>query len=577
MAYSFVQYTGNGTDTLFNVPFGYISKSHVTVKVDGVSTSFTWNSDTVVSVSPAPANGAVVEVRRTTPVTTAVVDFQDAGTITEARLDENTEQMLYVTQEAFDAADLSIQIASDNTWDAESKRIKNLATPTAATDAATKAYADSTVDTAAVHATNAANSATAAQNSADAAAASYDNFDDRYLGQKAAAPALDNDGNALLVGALYFDTAVNKMRVWSGTAWNDVASSAFPSSMTGAKGKGLRVSSNETAYEHTGLLKRNALINGDFNVWQAGTSWAGLTAGQRVADMAVLSLSAQGTWTVERSTDVPTAAQAGRQLNYSLKMLCTTADAAAPAATDYHGIALRVEGADYAPLYAQPQTISFWVKSNKIGTYAVSVRNDANRSYVKSFTINTADTWERKDITVGSAPADGGTWNFTNGLGAELMISSAVGSSYQAVSDGAWENANKFGLAGTVNLADAVDNYINVADVRLVAGYDASDIYIPSFAEQLSACQRYYETGKDAMWSGNTPAASTAYYVKAEFASVKRVAPTVTATELGLYGFASGTPNITSYTDSVRFNKSSNGTAVNGAYFEYDWIADARL
>lgn len=226
MAYSFVQYTGNGINTLFNVPFGYISKSHVTVKVNGVSTSFTWNSDTVVSVSPAPANLAVVEVRRTTPVTTAVVDFQDAGTITEAMLDENTAQMLYIAQEAFDAADLSIQLASDNTWDAESKRIKNLATPTAATDAATKAYADSTVDAAAVHATNAANSATAAQGSADAAAASYDNFDDRYLGPKAAAPALDNDGSALLVGALYFDTALNEMRVWNGTSWVQATSGA---------------------------------------------------------------------------------------------------------------------------------------------------------------------------------------------------------------------------------------------------------------------------------------------------------------------------------------------------------------
>lgn len=144
MAYSFVQYTGNGSTTLFNVPFGYISKSHVTVKVDGVSTSFTWNSDTVVSVSPAPTNGAVVEVRRTTPITTAVVDFQDAGTITEAMLDENTKQMLYIAQEAFDTADLSIQIASDNTWDAESKRIKNVASPATDTDAANKNYVDQT-------------------------------------------------------------------------------------------------------------------------------------------------------------------------------------------------------------------------------------------------------------------------------------------------------------------------------------------------------------------------------------------------------------------------------------------------
>lgn len=142
MAYSFVQYTGDGVTTLFSVPFGYIAKSDVTVKVNNVTTSFTWNSDTVVSVSPAPANGAVVEVRRNTQKTSAVVNFQDAGTITEAMLDENTEQMLYITQEAFDEADQSIQLVSDNTWDAESKRIKNVATPTSDNDAANKSYVD---------------------------------------------------------------------------------------------------------------------------------------------------------------------------------------------------------------------------------------------------------------------------------------------------------------------------------------------------------------------------------------------------------------------------------------------------
>jgi hypothetical protein len=75
-------------------------------------------------------------------------------------------------------------------------------------------------------ATNAGNSATAAgtsatnaNNSAIAAAASYDSFDDRYLGAKASNPALDNDGDTLLVGAIYFNTVSNEMRVWTGAAW----------------------------------------------------------------------------------------------------------------------------------------------------------------------------------------------------------------------------------------------------------------------------------------------------------------------------------------------------------------------
>ena len=66
----------------------------------------------------------------------------------------------------------------------------------------------------------AASSATASLNSANAAATTYDQFDDRYLGSKSSAPTVDNDGNALLTGALYFNTTTNVMNVWTGSAWS---------------------------------------------------------------------------------------------------------------------------------------------------------------------------------------------------------------------------------------------------------------------------------------------------------------------------------------------------------------------
>jgi hypothetical protein len=84
---------------------------------------------------------------------------------------------------------------------------------TQATNAATSASGAST------SATNAASSASSASTSATAAAASYDSFDDRYLGPKATDPTVDNDGNPLLTGALYFNTVSNEMRVYTGAAW----------------------------------------------------------------------------------------------------------------------------------------------------------------------------------------------------------------------------------------------------------------------------------------------------------------------------------------------------------------------
>ena len=104
---------------------------------------------------------------------------------------------------------------------------------TSATNAASSASSASTSATnagnsataAGISETNAANSATSASTSATNAAASYDAFDDRYLGSKASAPTLDNDGNALLTGALYFDTTANSMKVWNGTVWLDAYAS----------------------------------------------------------------------------------------------------------------------------------------------------------------------------------------------------------------------------------------------------------------------------------------------------------------------------------------------------------------
>ena len=87
--------------------------------------------------------------------------------------------------------------------------------PTVDLHAATKAYVDTV-----------AGSATAAAASAAAAATTYDNFDDRYLGAKSTAPSVDNDGNALLTGAIYWNSVSNAMYAWTGSEWGSISSTA---------------------------------------------------------------------------------------------------------------------------------------------------------------------------------------------------------------------------------------------------------------------------------------------------------------------------------------------------------------
>ena len=95
---------------------------------------------------------------------------------------------------------------------------------TAAASSATAAASSAT--TASTQASNAASSATAAASSATSAASSFDSFDDRYLGAKSSEPSVDNDGDALITGALFFDTTAGATKVWTGSAWQTVTVSA---------------------------------------------------------------------------------------------------------------------------------------------------------------------------------------------------------------------------------------------------------------------------------------------------------------------------------------------------------------
>ena len=147
MANSFVRYTGNGSTTAYAVPFSYRAQADVAVTIDGVATTaFTWDgAGTNITFTSAPADTSSIEIRRTTSQASRLVDYADGSVLKENDLDTDSQQGFFMGQEAIDDANDRIKLDStDFQWDAQSKRVKNVADPTAAQDAATKNYLENT-------------------------------------------------------------------------------------------------------------------------------------------------------------------------------------------------------------------------------------------------------------------------------------------------------------------------------------------------------------------------------------------------------------------------------------------------
>jgi hypothetical protein len=144
-----------------------------------------------------------------------------------------------------------------------------------ATDAATSATS------AAASATAASTSAASAATSATSAAASYDQFDDRYLGSKTSDPTVDNDGNALITGALYFNSVVNAMKVYNGSSWDLVApdtSNFIQKTLLTAKGSIIAATGASTPAELTVATTNGYLLSVN-SAAASGVEWAAPPAG----------------------------------------------------------------------------------------------------------------------------------------------------------------------------------------------------------------------------------------------------------------------------------------------------------
>lgn len=259
------------------------------------------------------------------------------------------------------------------------------------------------------------------------------------------------------------------------------------------------------------LSGRNIVYNGAMQVAQRGTSVTGITTGgYYTADRWASEVINIGTWTQTVENDAPT----GSGFRKSLKMLCTTADAA-PAASDIINIEQRLEGQDVQRIKkgtasAEQVTLSFWVKSNVTGTYTILFFDaDNSRSVSATYSVASSATWEKKTITF---PADTtGAFDNDNATSIRLFFCLGAGSNFTsgaiATTWGSYSAANR--AQGQVNVAAATNNYWQVTGVQFEVGPKPTPFEFLPYGVELARCQRYYESVYDgAVPTGSNPRAN---------------------------------------------------------------------
>jgi hypothetical protein len=248
--------------------------------------------------------------------------------------------------------------------------------------------------------------------------------------------------------------------------------------------------------------------------------------------------SGDGAYTTERSTDHPNGS------GYSLKAQVTTADTSV-AAGHYAYIYQQIEAQNlqhllYGTSAAKTLTLSFWVKSNKTGTYVFDLRKPDNTHlhYNEEFTISSADTWEKKTITIvpdSNVTASGGAIANDNGSGLEVGIGLRWGSTYTGGTSGSWStNSNDYGTSNQVNWMDSTSNNFYLTQIQLEVGDKATPFEHLSVAEEAALCYRYFYrlTGHGTLFYADYYSTDT-FITKEGLPVEMRVNPTVTSRGTG--------------------------------------------
>ena len=280
----------------------------------------------------------------------------------------------------------------------------------------------------------------------------------------------------------------------------------------------------------TALSNRNLIINGAMQVNQRGAATGITSSGYHGPDRMRIGPSSHGTYSVSQSTDAPEG------FSTSYKVDCTTADtslaAGAIVTVDQRIEAQNLQQLSFGSSDAKSVTLSFYVKSNLTGVYALNIfSNDAGRTNTLNYTINSADTWQKVELTFVGDTAGSGIVN-DNGRGLDISWGLAAGSTYTGGSTTGWNvyssNVTSYMRGQAVDIGSSTSNEWLITGIQLEIGDVATPFEHEDFGTTLAKCERYAATlgGLTLSKMREADRLRNATY---KFPSTMRAAPTIPA------------------------------------------------
>lgn len=312
-----------------------------------------------------------------------------------------------------------------------------------------------------------------------------------------AQPILDMTGSALTTGAILNGVPTLIMRYGSNfyllSDGRTMLTSAAQT-VTGAKtfNAGTLLAADINGGQIAGM--RNKIINGAMVIDQR-TVGSGVTVNAAAQFYGLdrwrgYGTGAAGVFTMVRASATPPAG-----FSHYMRCTVTTADAS-PAAGSLYNIGQGIEGFNCADLgfgtaNASPVTVSFQVRSSLTGTFSGVISNAAaSRTYPFTFTINAANTWEPKSVTI---PGDTtGAWNVDASAGMYLFLDLGNGSNSRSTA-GSWQAAALGGVTGAVRLISTNGATFDLTGSQIEKGSVATAFEWRQFQTELALCQRYWQ------------------------------------------------------------------------------------